>query len=93
MIFFGGGPNHQRLGFYYWQNPGSFVPYKAPGNTGNFLGFWYALIHSGFAFILSPELVAITAGESEAPRIRALTDPCPQRGHASFDGSPTKAVV
>ena len=68
VIFFGGGPNHTRLGFYYWQNPGAFVTYKTPGDTGKFLGFWYAFIHSGFAFITTPELVTITAGESEAPR-------------------------
>ena len=68
VIFFGGGPNHLRLGFYYWQVPGAFVPYKAPGDTGKFLAFWTALVRSGFAFITSPELVAITAGESQAPR-------------------------
>lgn len=33
-----------------------------------FLAFWTALVRSGFAFILSPELVTIAAGESEAPR-------------------------
>ena len=68
VLFFGGGPHHQRLGFYYWQDPGAFIPYKAPGDTGKFLAFWTALVRSGFAFILSPELVAITAGESHAPR-------------------------
>ena len=68
VIFFGGGPNHTRLGFYYWQVPGAFIPYKVDGNTGKFLAFWTALVRSGFAFVTSPELVAITAGESEAPR-------------------------
>ena len=68
VLFFGGGPDHARLGFYYWQRPGAFIPYKAPGDTGKFLAFWTALVRSGFAFILSPELVSITAGESEAPR-------------------------
>lgn len=68
VIFFGGGPNHQRLGFYYWQNPGSFIPYMTTGNTGNFLAFWTALVRSGFAYILSPELITITAGESQNPR-------------------------
>jgi len=68
VIFFGGAPDHTRLGFYYWQTPGAFNPYLVGGNTGRFLGFWTALVRSGFAFILSPELVAIAAGESEAPR-------------------------
>ena len=68
MIFFGGAPDHVRLGFYYWQVPGAFVEYKASGATGRFLAFWTALVRSGFAFVTSPELVAITAGESQAPR-------------------------
>jgi amino acid transporter len=68
VLFFGGGPNHDRLGFRYWQHPAAFLEYQAKGNTGKFLGFWTAMVRSGFAFILSPELVAITAGESEAPR-------------------------
>ncbi|KAI9879874.1 MAG: hypothetical protein M1830_006726 [Pleopsidium flavum] len=68
VLFFGGGPNHDRLGFRYWQHPGAFIPYATSGNTGKFLAFWTALVRSGFAFILSPELVCICAGESEAPR-------------------------
>ena len=70
VLFFGGGPNHDRLGFRYWKDPGAFNSYPKPGlgHTGKFLAFWTALIRSGFAFILSPETIAITAGESEAPR-------------------------
>lgn len=69
VLFFGGGPNHDRLGFRYWKNPpGAFKSYAAPGNTGKFLAFWTALVRSGFAFVLSPELVTIAAGETEAPR-------------------------
>ena len=70
MLFFGGGPNHDRLGFRYWKDPGAFNSYPKPGlgHTGKFLAFWTALIRSGFAFILSPETITIAAGESEAPR-------------------------
>ena len=70
VLFFGGGPNHDRLGFRYWKNPGSFNSYPKPGldNTGRFLAFWTSLIHSGFAFVLSPETITIAAGESKAPR-------------------------
>ncbi|KAF6221966.1 hypothetical protein HO133_001934 [Letharia lupina] len=70
VLFFGGGPNHDRLGFRYWNNPGAFNSYPKPGlgNTGKFLAFWTSLIRSGFAFILSPETITIAAGESEAPR-------------------------
>ena len=70
MLFFGGGPNHDRLGFRYWRDPGAFNSYPKPGlgHAGKFLAFWTALIRSGFAFVLSPESITIAAGESEAPR-------------------------
>ncbi|PYI36575.1 proline-specific permease [Aspergillus indologenus CBS 114.80] len=68
VLFFGGGPNHDRLGFRYWQHPGAFKPYLAGGNTGRFLAFWTAFIKSGFSFIFSPELITTAAGEVEAPR-------------------------
>ncbi|KAL9596584.1 MAG: hypothetical protein Q9219_005711 [cf. Caloplaca sp. 3 TL-2023] len=68
VLFFGGGPNHDRLGFRYWQRPGAFIAFAAPGNTGKFLAFWTALVKSGFAFILSPEVIVLAAGETDAPR-------------------------
>jgi amino acid transporter len=69
VIFFGGGPNQTSvLGFHYWKDPGSFTEYNAPGATGHFLGYWHAFIAAGFAFITSPELIAIAAGETVAPR-------------------------
>lgn len=68
VLFFGGGPNHDRLGFRYWDNPGAFNPYLVGGNTGRFLDFWTAFIKSGFSFIFSPELITTAAGEVEAPR-------------------------
>ncbi|TVY52893.1 Proline-specific permease [Lachnellula cervina] len=68
VLFFGGGPSHDRLGFRYWKNPGAFKEYSAPGQTGRFLAFWHAFIKAGFAFITSPELIAIAAGETVDPR-------------------------
>ncbi|KAJ5646868.1 hypothetical protein N7490_003240 [Penicillium lividum] len=70
VLFFGGGPNHDRLGFRYWQHPGAFVePYLVSNvNTGRFLAFWTALLKSGFSFIFSPELITTAAGEAVAPR-------------------------
>ncbi|KAK7404019.1 hypothetical protein QQX98_010192 [Neonectria punicea] len=68
ILCLGGGPNHDRLGFRYWQDPGSFKEFLVPGDTGRFLGLWQALIKSGFAFILSPEFLTNTAGECQAPR-------------------------
>lgn len=70
IIFFGGGPNQDHvLGFHYWNNPSAFVQYlDIAGPTGRFLGYWHAFIKAGFAFITSPELIAIAAGETVAPR-------------------------
>ncbi|PHH85858.1 hypothetical protein CDD83_11087 [Cordyceps sp. RAO-2017] len=70
VIFFGGGPNQggRVLGFHYWNEPGAFVPYKAQGAAGRFLGYWHAFVTAGFAFVTSPELIAIAAGETVAPR-------------------------
>lgn len=71
VLFFGGGPDqHGILGFHYWNHPGAFVQYKdlSSGSTGRFLAYWHAFVSAGFAFITSPELIAIAAGEAEAPR-------------------------
>lgn len=69
VIMLGGSPNDQgRLGFRYWNNPGAFNPYLVDGDTGKFLGFWTAFVRAGFAFITSPELIALAAGETIAPR-------------------------
>ncbi|KAK3196492.1 hypothetical protein K4F52_000374 [Lecanicillium sp. MT-2017a] len=68
VIFFGGAPTHDRVGFRYWNNPGAFNPFLKSGNTGKFLAVWDALIRAGFSYILSPEIIANTAGECEAPR-------------------------
>ncbi|OAA71122.1 proline-specific permease [Akanthomyces lecanii RCEF 1005] len=68
VIFFGGTPTHDRIGFRYWNNPGAFKPFLTGGNTGKFLAAWDALIRAGFSYILSPEIIANTAGECQAPR-------------------------
>ncbi|KAG5917661.1 hypothetical protein E4U53_004184 [Claviceps sorghi] len=69
VIFFGGGPNQNEvLGFHYWKDPGAFIDYKVAGPTGRFLAYWKALVSAGFAFITSPELIAIAAGETIDPR-------------------------
>lgn len=69
VICLGGSPNDQgRLGFRYWNDPGAFTPYLVDGDAGNFLGYWTATVRAGFAFITSPELIALAAGETIAPR-------------------------
>lgn len=67
VIFFGGTPRHDRLGFRYWKND-AFKEYIVPDDSGRLCGFWNALVRSGFSFIMSPELITVCAGETEAPR-------------------------
>lgn len=67
VIFFGGTPNHDRVGFRYWKHD-AFKEYLVTGDSGRFCGFWNALVRSGFSFIMSPELITVCAGETEAPR-------------------------
>lgn len=68
VIFFGGTPTHDRLGFRYWNEPGAFAQHLATGNTAKFLDVWTAIIKSAFAFIQGPELVALASGEAKKPR-------------------------
>ncbi|KAG1878439.1 amino acid permease/ SLC12A domain-containing protein [Suillus tomentosus] len=68
VIDLGGGPNHDRIGFRYWKNPGPFVQYNGiEGAKGQFLGFWAVLMQAAFSF-LGTEIVAIAAGEAKNPR-------------------------
>ncbi|ANZ77418.1 BA75_05132T0 [Komagataella pastoris] len=68
VIFFGGAPSHDRIGFRYWKNPGAFAERITPGAGGRFLDVWTALILSGFSFILGPELIITAAAEAKRPR-------------------------
>lgn len=68
VLDLGGGPNHDRLGFRYWKNPGPFVQYLGIGGTkGQFLGWWSVMTQAAFSFI-GTEIVAIAAGEAKNPR-------------------------
>nr|CAB38005.1 amino acid transporter [Amanita muscaria] len=68
VLDLGGGPNHDRLGFRYWKNPGPFVQFGGiSGTTGQFLGFWAVLTQAAFSYI-GTEIVAIAAGETKNPR-------------------------
>ena len=68
ILFFGGGPDHDRLGFRYWQDPGSFTEYLVPGSTGRFLAIWTAIVRATFGLVLCPEIIPTAAAETEAPR-------------------------
>ncbi|CAM1505171.1 Fc.00g108080.m01.CDS01 [Cosmosporella sp. VM-42] len=68
VIMLGGGPNHDRLGFRYWSNPGATKPYIVEGAGGRFTSFLYVWVFSGFSFYFGPELIIFTAGEMRNPR-------------------------
>ncbi|KAG9106465.1 hypothetical protein FRC07_008817 [Ceratobasidium sp. 392] len=68
VLDLGGGPNHDRIGFRYWKNPGPFVQYaNIGGSKGQFLGWWSVMTQAAFSFI-GTEIVAIAAGEAKNPR-------------------------
>lgn len=67
IIDLGGGPNHDRLGFRYWKNPGAMKEYIATGNEGRFLGLFSTLVNAAFSYG-GVEMVAVAAGEAENPR-------------------------
>ncbi|KIJ68242.1 hypothetical protein HYDPIDRAFT_146092 [Hydnomerulius pinastri MD-312] len=68
VLDLGGGPDHDRIGFRYWKNPGPFVQYAGiSGSEGRFLGWWAVLNNAAFSFI-GTEIVAIAAGEAKNPR-------------------------
>ncbi|KAG1860288.1 amino acid permease/ SLC12A domain-containing protein [Suillus subalutaceus] len=70
VIDLGGAPNHQRLGFQYWKNPGVFAgPGLEPRYPAldKFLGILSVITQAAFAY-QGMELVAIAASETENPR-------------------------
>ncbi|KIW59536.1 hypothetical protein PV05_03979 [Exophiala xenobiotica] len=69
VLIFGGGPNHQLLGFHYWKHPGAVNEYLVSGSSGRLCAFVGTVTFSVFAFAFAPELLVQTGGEMESPRI------------------------
>ncbi|KAJ6128840.1 hypothetical protein N7471_010057 [Penicillium samsonianum] len=68
IISAGGGPNHEAIGFKFWDETGGFTQYEGiAGAKGRFLGFFSVLINAAFAFIGS-EITAIAAAETSNPQ-------------------------
>lgn len=67
IAMLGGNPLHDRFGFRYWKNPGSFTELYYDGSLGRFLGFLQCLIQASFT-IAGPDYVSMAAGETENPR-------------------------
>ncbi|KAJ5180953.1 hypothetical protein N7492_004163 [Penicillium capsulatum] len=68
ILFWGGGPNRQLLGFHYWKHPRPFNEYLATGDAGRLVGLLKCTVTSAIAFIFAPELIIISGGEMESPR-------------------------
>ncbi|KAJ3554884.1 hypothetical protein NM688_g2879 [Phlebia brevispora] len=72
VIDLGGNPQHDRIGFRYWDHPYGPMGTYLNGQVHNyhlsiFLGFWATLVNALFAFI-GTELIGVTVGEAQAPR-------------------------
>ncbi|KAI8682451.1 AA-permease domain-containing protein [Fusarium sp. Ph1] len=61
ILDLGGGPQGDRLGFTYWNNPGAMREYMTTGDTGRFLGFFSVLVNAAFSYA-GVEIVAQAAG-------------------------------
>ncbi|CAI6341554.1 unnamed protein product [Periconia digitata] len=68
ILFWGGGPDRDRLGFRYWKDPGAANTYLASGDTGRFLALLSTFVLSAFPFTFAPELLIATGGEMQSPR-------------------------
>ena len=59
VLDLGGGPNHDRIGFRYWKDPGPFVQFNdIAGAKGQFLGWWSVMTQAAISFI-GTEIVAV----------------------------------
>lgn len=68
IIMLGGGPNHDRLGFRYWKNPGAFKELNTlEGDVGKFAAFVSCFVYALFCY-LGIELTGIVAAEAQNPR-------------------------
>ncbi|KIJ15769.1 amino acid-polyamine-Organocation superfamily protein [Paxillus involutus ATCC 200175] len=68
IVDLGGGPDHDRIGFRYWKNPGPFVNYHGfTGAKGHFLGTASVATQAAFSYI-GTEAVAVAAAEAKNPR-------------------------
>ncbi|KAK7467124.1 amino acid transporter [Stygiomarasmius scandens] len=72
IIDLGGNPQHDRIGFRYWQPPNGPMGHYLLNQVHDehlsiFLGFWATLVNALFAY-MGTELIGVTVGEAENPR-------------------------
>lgn len=68
ILFIGGWPDHDRLGFRYWKNGMVMKPHIASGDGGRFTSFLYIWVFSGLSFFFSAELIVFAGGEMKNTR-------------------------
>lgn len=68
VIDLGGAPNHERLGFQYWRDPGPFSPYYGDNDLGYFLGWFTDLVQAAGSY-MGIEMVIVAAAEVRNPRV------------------------
>lgn len=70
ILFWGGGPSRQRLGFHYWKDPGAVKTLIVTSNqdAGRFVAALATCISSVLPFDFSPEMIIVTGGEIKSPR-------------------------
>lgn len=72
IIDLGGNPQHDRIGFRYWNPPNGPLGYYLINQVHNaqlsqFVGFWSTLTTALFSYI-GTELIGVTVGETQNPR-------------------------
>jgi yeast amino acid transporter len=67
VLDLGGGPDHDRIGFRYWKDPGAMNTFIARGVEGRFLGFFFSLVMAAYIYA-GIESVVVAAGEAQNPR-------------------------
>ncbi|THG94146.1 hypothetical protein EW026_g7267 [Hermanssonia centrifuga] len=75
VLDLGGGPNHDRIGFRYWKNPGPFAQFGGiAGSKIRFLAWWNVMTQAAFSFI-GTEIVAIAGGVTIIGLLVPYTEP------------------
>ncbi|KAF3388095.1 putative proline-specific permease put4 [Talaromyces pinophilus] len=69
VIMAGGAPNHEAIGFKYWNKPGAMNELSpATGAEGCFLAFFSVLVYACFTYA-GVEMLAAAGGETQNPRV------------------------
>lgn len=74
ILFWGGGPTRDRLGFRYWSDPGAAHAMIREGDIGRLISFWSTLVSCVFPFVFAPELIIFTVSIHGQQEVELYTD-------------------